>query len=88
MAHTIELADEDYAALASASAHSGRPIEWLLHEAITEFCSPPESPARYPYPTEEAFVAGERDEGEHVLQEPGSEQPGISDTVLEDSGPR
>jgi hypothetical protein len=56
MAHTIALSDEDYAALASASAHSSESIVELLHEAIAAFCAPPQPSATYQDPTGNRFL--------------------------------
>ncbi|HEX8036816.1 MAG TPA: hypothetical protein VF510_23360 [Ktedonobacterales bacterium] len=88
MAHTIALSDEDYATLASASAHSGESIAELLHEAIAAFCAPPQPSAIYQDPTGEPLSQDESDEMGRAADEIGSEKPLLSDTVFEDSGPR
>lgn len=88
MAHMIALTDEDYAALVSAAAHSGKPIERLLHEAITAYSAPSQPSATYQYPTGEPLSQEEREELEHLAQELGSEKPWLSDMVIEDRGPR
>jgi hypothetical protein len=40
MAYQITLTDEDYARLQTVSSESGKPIEMLVHEAITQQYAP------------------------------------------------
>jgi hypothetical protein len=87
MAHMIALSDEDYATLASTAAHSGRPIEELLHEAITAFSAPPEPSTTYQAPSVEWLSQDESDETGRAADEIGLEKPAVSDVVTEDPGP-
>lgn len=87
MAHQITLTDDDYAALASASRQSGKPIERLIHEAIAAQYAPlaPSQPsATYDYPTGEPLTQEEREELERLAQDLGSERPWLSDIVIHD----
>lgn len=88
MAHMIALTDEDYAALVSASTHSGKSIEQLLHAAITALSAPSQPSATYEYPTGEPIGKDEWDAEEELAQEIGSEYPWASEMVIEDRGPR
>lgn len=88
MAHTIALTDEDYARLVSASTHSGKPIEELLHEAITAYSAPPEPSDTYQYRKGKSISKEEWDAEEELAQEIGSEHPWASEMAIEDRGPR
>ena len=90
MAHQIALSEEDYAALAAASAQTGEPIERLLHEAITARY-PQEPPAgqvgNYRYPTGEPDSPEEEAEDEYLATSIGRGKP-LSEIIIEDRGPR
>lgn len=92
MAHQIALSEEDYAALAAASAQTGEPIERLLHEAIAARFpqEPPAGPTgKYRYPTGEPITDEEEEEMERLAQEIGVQHhPTVSEMVIEDRGPR
>jgi hypothetical protein len=92
MAHQIALSEEDYAALAAASAQTGEPIERLLHEAIAARF-PQEPPVgqlgKYRYLTGEPLTDEEEEEMERLAQEIGVQHhPTVSEMVIEDRGPR
>ena len=90
MAHQIALSEEDYAALAAASAQTGEPIERLLHEAIAARY-PQEPPAgqvgNYRYPTGEPDSPEEEAEDEYLATSIGPGKP-LSEIIIEDRGPR
>ena len=90
MAHQIALTEEDYAALAAASAQTGEPIERLLHEAIAARY-PQEPPAgqvgNYRYPTGEPDSPEEEAEDEYLATSIGPGKP-LSEIIIEDRGPR
>jgi hypothetical protein len=90
MAHHITITDQDYAALADVSARTGTPIDQLVHQAITQQLAP--APLKQSeslrYPTGEPLTPEEREEMERIAQKIGSENPWLSDMVLEDRGPR
>lgn len=92
MAHQIALSEEDYAALAAASAQTGEPIERLLHEAIAARF--PQEPrvgqlGKYRYLTGEPITDEEEEEMERLAQEIGVQHhPTVSEMVIEDRGPR
>ena len=90
MAHQIALSEEDYAALAAASAQTGEPIERLLHEAIAARY-PQEPPAgqvgNYRYPTGEPDSPEEEAEDEYLATSIGLGKP-LSEIIIEDRGPR
>jgi hypothetical protein len=91
MAHQITLTDEDYAALAAASARVGTPMEQLLHQLITERFFPPAQAKQvgsYQYPTGEADTPAEEAEDEELARLVGPGKPWLSEMVIEDRGPR
>jgi hypothetical protein len=91
MAYQITLSEEDYAALAAASASSGEPIEQLVHEAIaTRFTAstPVKQIGSYQYPTGNPISSEDRARNERIAQGIGSKKPWASDMVIEDRGPR
>jgi hypothetical protein len=91
MAYQITLTDEDYAALAAASARAGMPIENLVHQMIAErFLSqePAKQVGSYQRPTGEADTPEEEAEDEELARLVGPEKPWLSEMVIEDRGPR
>lgn len=90
MAYQITLSEEDYAALAAASAQTGEPIERLLHEAIAahyESQPPTRQVASYRYPTGEPDTPEEEEEDDILAVSLGPGKP-LSEIVIEDRGPR
>lgn len=90
MAHQIALSDEEYAALATASARSGEPIERLVHDAIMSQYAP-STPTRqigsYQYPTGEQDTPEDEAEDEYLATSIGPGKP-LSEIALDDRGPR
>lgn len=90
MTHQLALSDEEYSALAAASAQSGEPIEQLVHEAIMSRYAPKSvhQIGSYQYPTGAVITEEEVTEMERLAQEIGSDRPWPSEMVIEDRGPR
>ncbi len=90
MTYQIALSEEEYTALAAASARSGEPIEQLVHEAIMSRYAP--KPAHqigiYQYPAGAPITEEEENAIERLAQEIGSEKPWASEIAIEDRGPR
>ncbi|MEO8973298.1 MAG: hypothetical protein ABI406_17065 [Ktedonobacteraceae bacterium] len=104
MAHqmTITLSDAEYAALAQEAAKSGKPVEYLLHELLTQHIKPSlrhlttsRKVQEYLYqegvieqvPTNEPETADEEKERSRLAHLFGQGKS-ASQMVIEDRGPR
>jgi hypothetical protein len=91
VAHQVVITDQDYAALADASARTGIPIEEFVHQAIAErLASFPllKQIGTYTYPSAAPLTDEEDEEMERLAQEIGPGRPWASEIVDENRGPR
>ena len=88
MAYQITLSDEDYTKLQTMASESGKPIEILVHEAISHRYAPTKTLGTYSVPTGEPDTPEDEAELEHIAHAVGNTRPWPSEMVIEDRGPR
>lgn len=86
MAHQISLTDDEYETLANLAQGRGQPVEVLVHDAIQRYAAA--TMGSYEYPTGELDTPENEAEDEAIAQRIGSQQPWLSEMVIEDRGPR